>query len=80
MRNVESLPHLKMVMQAIELLGTRSAPALRKELEGVQVIKKEFNKISKLGYIEHIVEFVYILKMELSDIFLLDSLCQLDPK
>jgi hypothetical protein len=24
-----------------------------------QVIKKEFNKISKLGYIEHIVEFVY---------------------
>lgn len=60
MRNVESLPHLKMVMQAIELLGTRSAPALRKELEGVQVIKKEFNKISKLGYIERIVEFVYI--------------------
>ena len=26
---------------------------------GGQVIKKEFNKISKLGYIEHIVEFVY---------------------
>jgi hypothetical protein len=80
MQNAESLPHLKMVMQAIELLGTRVAPALRKELEAVQVIKKEFNKISKLGYIEHIVEFVYILKMELSDIFLLDSLCQLDPK
>jgi hypothetical protein len=80
MQNAESLPHLKMVMQAIELLGTRVAHALRKELEAVQVIKKEFNKISKLGYIEHIVEFVYILKMELSDIFLLDSLCQLDPK
>jgi hypothetical protein len=41
--------------------------------------EKEFNKISKLGYIEHIVEFV-LLKMELFDIFLLDSLCQLDPK
>jgi hypothetical protein len=26
---------------------------------GRQVIKKEFNKISKLGYIEHVVEFVY---------------------
>ena len=43
-------------------------------------MKKEFNKISKLGYFEHIVEFVYILTAELSDIFLLDSLCQLDPK
>ena len=58
MQNAESLPHLKM-MQAIELLGTRVAPALRKELRGGQVIKKEFNNISKLGYIEHIVEFVY---------------------
>jgi hypothetical protein len=58
MQNAESLPHLK-VTQAIELLGTRVAPALRKELVGGQVIKKEFNKISKLGYIEHIVEFVY---------------------
>jgi hypothetical protein len=28
-----------------------------------QVIKKEFNKISKLGYIEHIVS-LYVLKME----------------
>jgi hypothetical protein len=33
MQNAESLPHLKM-MQAIELLGTRVAPALRKELGG----------------------------------------------
>jgi hypothetical protein len=33
MQNAESLPHLKM-MQAIELLGTRIAPALRKELGG----------------------------------------------
>jgi hypothetical protein len=33
MQNAESLPHLKM-MQAIELLGTRVAPALRKELVG----------------------------------------------
>jgi hypothetical protein len=33
MQNAESLPHLKM-MQAIELLGTRAAPALRKELGG----------------------------------------------
>ena len=39
MQNAESLPHLKM-MQAIELLGTRFAPALRKELDGGQVIKK----------------------------------------
>jgi hypothetical protein len=58
MQNADSLPHLKM-MQAIELLGTRVAPALRKELGGGQVIEKEFNKISKLGYIEHILEFVY---------------------
>jgi hypothetical protein len=33
MQNAESLPHLKM-MRAIELLGTRAAPALRKELGG----------------------------------------------
>jgi hypothetical protein len=33
MQNADSLPHLKM-MQAIELLGTRVAPALRKELGG----------------------------------------------
>ena len=33
MQNAESLPHMKM-MQAIELLGTRVAPALRKELGG----------------------------------------------
>jgi hypothetical protein len=46
------------MMQAIELLATRVAPALRKEL-GDESNKKKFNKISKLGYIEHIVEFVY---------------------
>jgi hypothetical protein len=33
MQNAESLPHPKL-MQAIELLGTRIAPALRKELGG----------------------------------------------
>jgi hypothetical protein len=33
MQNAESLPHLKL-MQAIELLGTRTAPAIRKELGG----------------------------------------------
>ena len=57
MQNAESLPHLKM-MQAIELLGTRVACTSQRTWWG-QVIKKEFNKISKLGYIEHIVEFVY---------------------
>jgi hypothetical protein len=41
--------------------------------------KKEFNTISKLGYIEGIVEFVYT-EDELSDVFLLGSICQLDPK
>ena len=57
MQNAESLPHLKM-MQANELLGTQVAPALQRTWWG-QVIKKGFNKISKLRYIEHIVEFVY---------------------
>jgi hypothetical protein len=33
MQNAESFPHPKL-MQAIELLGTRAAPALRKELGG----------------------------------------------
>jgi hypothetical protein len=40
MQKAASLPHLKMMMQAMELLGTRVAPALRKELGGGSSNKK----------------------------------------
>jgi hypothetical protein len=41
------------------IVGHASRACTSQRTWGGQVIKKEFNKISKLGYNEHIVEFVY---------------------
>jgi hypothetical protein len=60
MQNAESLPSPE-GDASYRIVGhaSRACTSQRTCGEGTSNKKKEFNKISKLGYIEYIVEFVY---------------------